>query len=70
MKPKMKNRFTVFFIILLLAKMTNAQITDVNSGQWRSISFDGLIALESIYRSQENYLTNGRVEKPVLDKYA
>ncbi len=65
----MKNRFTVFFIILLLAKMTNAQITDVNSGQWRSISFDGLIALESIYRSQENYLTNGRVEKPVTQQF-
>jgi len=64
----MKIRYILFFIIILFVKTMLAQTGTVNGGQWRSISFNGLIALESIYRAQENILRNGKVEEPVTKR--
>ena len=64
----MKNPYKIFFIILLFVKIMIAQNVSANGGQWRSISFNGLVALESIYRSQENYLRNGTKETPITKR--
>ena len=64
----MKTWQILFLIVIILTKTNQAQTNNVNNGQWKSISFNGLISLESIYRAQENILNNGRVEEPVTQR--
>ncbi len=65
----MKNFYIILLTAIILIQETSGQSVPVKTGGWHSIGFNGLVSLESIYRSQQNYLRNGTMESPITKRF-